>query len=109
MGVTPSAQYSITLRLEMAHGLPGLAAEVASAISAAGGSITSMEVVEADHRRVVREMVVNASSVENEDEVIAAAGAVDGVTVTSAEDLGSIAISTASPAISPGNSTAPPV
>ena len=86
VGVTPSAQYSITLRLEMAHGLPGLAAEVASAISAAGGSITSMEVVEADHRRVVREMVVNATSVENEDEVVAAAGAVDGVTVTSAED-----------------------
>ena len=86
LAVTPSAQYSVTLRLELEQGRPGLSAEVASAISAAGGSITSMEVVEADHRRVVREFVVDTTSVENEDEVTAAAAAVDGVTLISSED-----------------------
>jgi malate dehydrogenase (oxaloacetate-decarboxylating) len=86
VGVTPSAQFSITLRLELEAGRPGLAAAVASAISDQGASISSMEVLEADHRRVVREIVVDATSVENEDEVVAAVGGVDGVTVTSAED-----------------------
>ena len=47
MGVTPSAQFSITLRIELATGRPGLAAEVAKAISDQGASISSMEVVEA--------------------------------------------------------------
>ncbi|MGA0067946.1 MAG: NAD-dependent malic enzyme [Miltoncostaeaceae bacterium] len=86
MGVTPSAQFSITLRIELETGRAGLAAEVATAISDQGASISSMEVVEADHLRVVREIVVDATSVENEDEVVAAVRAVDGVTVTSAED-----------------------
>ncbi len=86
MAVTPSAQFSVTLRLELELGRPGLAARVASAIGAAGGSITAMEVVGADPRRVVREFVVDATSVENEAEVTAAAGAVDGVTVISSED-----------------------
>ena len=72
VAVTPSAQFSVTLRLELESGRPGLAAEVATAISALGASISSMEVLEADHRRVVREIVVDATSVENEDEVIAA-------------------------------------
>jgi len=86
VGVTPSAQFSITLRIELAAGRPGLAAEVAAAISDQGASISSMEVLEADHRRVVREIVVDATSVENEDEVIAAVSALDGVTVISSED-----------------------
>jgi malate dehydrogenase (oxaloacetate-decarboxylating) len=86
VGVTPSAQYSVTLRLELESGRPGLAADVATAISGLGASISSMEVLEADHRRVVREVVVDATSVENEDEVVAAVGALDGVTVVSAED-----------------------
>jgi len=86
LGVTPSAQFSITLRIELETGRAGLAAEVATAISDQGASISSMEVVEADHLRVVREIVVDATSVENEDEVVAAVRAVDGVTVTSAED-----------------------
>ncbi len=86
MAATPSAQYSVTLRVELKAGQPGLAADLASAISEAGGSITSMEVVQADHRRVVRDIVVDATSTENEDEVAAAAAALDGVTVGSAED-----------------------
>ncbi|MEO2138961.1 MAG: malic enzyme-like NAD(P)-binding protein [Thermoleophilia bacterium] len=86
VAVTPSAQFSVTLRLELEAGRPGLAAAVATAISDQGASISSMEVVEADHRRVVREVVVDATSVENEDEVVAAVGALDGVTVVSAED-----------------------
>ena len=86
MGVTPSAQFSITLRIELEAGRPGLAADVAKAISDQGASISSMEVVEADHLRVVREIVVDATSVENEDEVVDAVRALEGVTVTSAED-----------------------
>ena len=86
VAVTPSAQFSVTLRLELETGRPGLAADVARAISDRGASISSMEVLEADHRRVVREVVVDATSVENEDEVVAAVAALDGVTVTSAED-----------------------
>jgi malate dehydrogenase (oxaloacetate-decarboxylating) len=74
------------MRIELETGRPGLAAEVAKAISDQGASISSMEVVEADHQRVVREIVVDATSVENEDEVVDAVKALDGVTVASAED-----------------------
>ena len=86
VAVTPSAQFSVIIRLELESGRPGLAAEVARAISDQGASISSMEVLDADHRRVVRDIVVDATSVENEAEVIAAVTAVDGVTVVSAED-----------------------
>ncbi|MBM3664211.1 MAG: ACT domain-containing protein [Actinobacteria bacterium] len=74
------------MRVELETGRPGLAAEVAKAISDQGASISSMEVIEADHQRVVREIVVDATSVENEDEVVDAVKALDGITVASAED-----------------------
>ena len=86
MGVTPSAQYSLTLRLEIESGRSGIAADLATAIASQGASITSMEVLDADHQRVVRELVVDTTSVENQDEVIAAVGAIAGITVIAAED-----------------------
>jgi len=44
MAPTPSAQYSLTLRVEIDH-LPGMLGQVASAIGAAGATIGAVDQV----------------------------------------------------------------
>src|SRR5436309_14358632 len=43
-GATPSAQYSLTMRVEIDH-LPGMLGKVASAIGEAGGTIGAVDLV----------------------------------------------------------------
>jgi malate dehydrogenase (oxaloacetate-decarboxylating) len=47
MAATPSAQYSLTLRVEIDH-LPGMLGQVASAIGRAGGTIGAVDLVHVD-------------------------------------------------------------
>jgi malate dehydrogenase (oxaloacetate-decarboxylating) len=47
MSVTPSAQYSVTLRVEIDH-RPGMLGKVASAIGDIGGTIGSVDLVQVD-------------------------------------------------------------
>jgi malate dehydrogenase (oxaloacetate-decarboxylating) len=83
---TPSAQYSLTLRVELDAGQPGLFGQLTVAIGNVGGDIGAVDLVSADGRRVVRELVVKASNAEHADRIVAAAAGLDGVRVLSSYD-----------------------
>ncbi len=83
---TPSAQYSVTIRVELEAGRPNLFGDLATAINVVGGDIGAVDIISADQQKVVRDLVVNASDPEHADEIVAAAKGVDGVTVVSSND-----------------------
>ncbi|WP_246496348.1 NAD-dependent malic enzyme [Miltoncostaea marina] len=86
MAVTPSAQYSVTLRVEMDSAQPGLLGRLTTAIGEVGGDIGAIDLVGAAFGTTIRELVVNASDQEHADAIVAAAGGLDGVTVLSSFD-----------------------
>ena len=86
MAVTPSAQYSITLRVEMDPAPSDLLGQLTTAIGEVGGDIGAIDLVGAGHGAVVRELVVNAGDPEHADAIVAAAGSLDGVRVISSVD-----------------------
>jgi malate dehydrogenase (oxaloacetate-decarboxylating) len=55
---TPSAQYSLRLRIEMERG-PGSLGRVATAIGATGGAIGTIDVIEAGQNKAVRDIIVD--------------------------------------------------
>src|SRR4029453_9471642 len=83
LAVTPSAQYSITLRVEMDSTQADLLGQLTTAIGAVGGDIGAIALVGTGYRSVIRELVVNASDQEHADAIVAAAEGLDGVKVVS--------------------------
>ena len=83
MAVTPSAAYSVTIRVETDSTSPGAFGRLTSAVSALGGEIGAVDVISAAHDRIVRDMVVDASDVEHAEQIVAAAREVEGVRVLS--------------------------
>ena len=86
MAVTPSAQYSVTLRVEMDSAKTDLLGQLTTAIGNVGGDIGAIDLVGTGHRTLIRELVVNASDQEHADAIVAAAGGLDGVRVVSSFD-----------------------
>ncbi len=86
MATTPSAQYSITIRVRFDSRQKGAFAQLTSAIGDAGGGIAAVDTVGSDHRGVTRELVVNASDLEGADAILAAVGGIDGITVLESWD-----------------------
>ena len=86
LAVTPSAQYSVTLRVEMESGQPDLLGQLTTAIGDVGGDIGAIDLVGAGYRTVIRELVVNAGDQEHADAIVAAAEGLDGVRVISSFD-----------------------
>ena len=76
----PSAQYSLTIRVEIDH-KPGMLGQVASAIGRAGGVIGTVDLVEANADKLLRDITVDAGGQEEWDTITAAIDAVDGVRV----------------------------
>jgi malate dehydrogenase (oxaloacetate-decarboxylating) len=60
MTVNPSAQYSLTLRVEIDH-RPGMLGKVASAIGDAGGTIGAVDLVQVDGTHTVRDITVDTA------------------------------------------------
>ncbi|HEX7299931.1 MAG TPA: NAD-dependent malic enzyme [Solirubrobacteraceae bacterium] len=85
MSVTPSAQYSLTIRLEIAH-RPGMLGQVASAIGRAGGIIGAVDLVEVSDDVLLRDITVDAAGQEQWDAIIAALDELDGVRVVDTTD-----------------------
>jgi malate dehydrogenase (oxaloacetate-decarboxylating) len=77
MAVRPSAQFSLTLRVELDR-RPGQLGLLASAIGAAGGSIGAIDSIELGDAKAIREITVSCSDAQHSEEIIAAAEAVDG-------------------------------
>ena len=82
---TPSAQYSITLRVEIAH-QPGMLGLVASAIGSAGGTIGAVDLVQVEGNHTVRDITVDTADASDWPALRAAVDALDGVHVLDATD-----------------------
>jgi malate dehydrogenase (oxaloacetate-decarboxylating) len=86
LAVTPSAQYSVTIRVEMDGQPTDLLGQLTTAIGAVGGDIGAIDLVGTGYNTLIRELVVNASDQEHADAIVAAAGGLDGVRVVSSFD-----------------------
>jgi malate dehydrogenase (oxaloacetate-decarboxylating) len=60
VAATPSAQYSLVLRVEIEH-RPGMLGKVASAIGEAGGTIGAIDLVQVDGRHTIRDITVETA------------------------------------------------
>src|ERR1700712_2721470 len=85
MSPSPSAQYSLTIRVEIAD-RPGMLGLVASAIGQAGASIGSIDLVEVKENVLLRDITVDATGAEHWDQIVGALAALDGVAVVDTTD-----------------------
>jgi malate dehydrogenase (oxaloacetate-decarboxylating) len=85
MTVNPSAQYSLTLRVEIDH-RPGMLGKVASAIGEAGGTIGAIDLVQVDGSQTVRDITVDTADSADWPRLTAAVDAVPGAHVVDATD-----------------------
>src|SRR5919197_2717849 len=85
MAVRPSAQFSLTLRVELDR-RPGQLGMVASAIGAAGGSIGAIDSIEHGDLKAIREITVMCSDQDHVEAIIAAVQAVDGCSLLEITD-----------------------
>jgi malate dehydrogenase (oxaloacetate-decarboxylating) len=85
MSNLPSAQFSVTLRLELERG-PGVLGRVASAIGDAGGHIGAIDIVEMGDRHAIREVTVDTSDRPHADAVVSAVEGVPGARLVEVTD-----------------------
>jgi malate dehydrogenase (oxaloacetate-decarboxylating) len=69
---TPSAQFSLTLRVELPQKAGGALGKVTAAVTRAGGQVVAVDTVEAGGDHTLREITVECSSVEHRGDVISA-------------------------------------
>jgi malate dehydrogenase (oxaloacetate-decarboxylating) len=82
---TPSAQYSLTIRVEIHH-KPGMLGRVASAIGQAGGVIGAVDLVEANDQTLLRDITVDAAGQSHWSNITEAIDALDGARVVDTTD-----------------------
>src|SRR2546423_3953946 len=85
MPITPSAQFSLTLRVQI-QDRPGMLGQVASAIGEAGGTIGAVDLVSVEDDHTVRDITVAAGDQEHWRAIKAAVDAVDGASVIDTTD-----------------------
>jgi malate dehydrogenase (oxaloacetate-decarboxylating) len=85
VSATPSAQYRLTIRVRIddAHGTLGL---LTGAIGDAGGMVGAVDLVEVDGSHSLRDIVVDASSQDHWEQIIATIEALSGVEVIDTTD-----------------------
>src|SRR4051812_42865753 len=85
VAATPSAQYSLTIRVEIEH-KPGMLGQVASAIGDAGGTIGSIDLVTVDDGHTLRDITVDTGGPEAWDGIVAAIDAIPSARVVDTTD-----------------------
>jgi malate dehydrogenase (oxaloacetate-decarboxylating) len=85
MAVTPSASYSLTVRVGIRN-RPGMLGRVTSAIGEAGGDIGAVDIVELLRDVIVRDFTINARDDRHGQDIVAALRRVDGVRVVNVSD-----------------------
>jgi malate dehydrogenase (oxaloacetate-decarboxylating) len=85
MAGTPSAQFSLTLRVEIADH-PGMLGRVASAIGNAGGTIGAVDLVAVDSGQMLRDITVDAAGEDAWDAIVLAVDGVEGARVVDRTD-----------------------
>jgi malate dehydrogenase (oxaloacetate-decarboxylating) len=83
---TPSAQFSLTLRVELPHRPAGVLGKVTAAITRAGGAIVAVDTVDASGDTTLREITVECAGSEHVGEVISAVQSVRGPRVVEVTD-----------------------
>jgi malate dehydrogenase (oxaloacetate-decarboxylating) len=82
---TPSASYSLTLRVKLSS-RAGTLGELTTAIGRAGGDIGAIDIVSVGRDTIIRDLTVNAASADHGKAIVDAARAVDGVEVINVSD-----------------------
>jgi malate dehydrogenase (oxaloacetate-decarboxylating) len=82
---SPSAQYSLTIRVEIGN-KPGMLGRVAGAIGAAGGVIGAVDIVDLKEDKLVRDITVDAAGPEQWGAITAALDELDDVSVVDTTD-----------------------
>ena len=82
---TPSASYSLTLRVKI-HNLPGKLGQITTAIGNAGGDIDAIDIVSVGKDFLVRDITVNAASEQHDQEIVSVLRDIDGVEVLNISD-----------------------
>ncbi len=82
---TPSASYSLTLRVKLSS-RTGTLGELTTAIGRAGGDIGAIDIVNVTNDTVIRDISVNAGSSEHGAEIVKAVRDIDGVEVVNVSD-----------------------
>jgi malate dehydrogenase (oxaloacetate-decarboxylating) len=85
MATNPSAQYSLTLRVEIDH-RPGMLGKVASAIGHAGGTIGAVDLVQVDGVHTIRDITVDTADSADWPRLTDAVDAVPGARVLDTTD-----------------------
>jgi malate dehydrogenase (oxaloacetate-decarboxylating) len=83
--ITPSASFSLTLRVRLDN-QPGVLGDVTTAIGRAGGSIGAIDIVAAGGHQLVRDLAVDARSREHGAEIVDAIRDVPGAELLHATD-----------------------
>jgi malate dehydrogenase (oxaloacetate-decarboxylating) len=82
---TPSASYSLTLRVKLSS-RAGTLGQLATAIGHAGGDIGAIDIVSVGNDYITRDVTVAAVSSEHGDKIVAAVREIDGIDVINVSD-----------------------
>src|SRR6185312_12622083 len=85
MSVTPSASYSLTLRVKLSS-KAGALGELTTAIGRAGGDIGAIDIASASRDYVIRDITVNATSSKHGEEITRAVRDIDGLELINISD-----------------------
>jgi len=86
MQSTPSASYSLTLRVKLSS-RAGTLGQLATAIGLAGGDIGAIDIVSVTNEFIVRDVTVNAASSEHGEKIVEAVNHIEGIDVIHISDL----------------------
>src|SRR5437868_7327718 len=85
METTPSASYSLTLRVKLSS-RSGTLGEVTTAIGRAGGDIGAIDIVSVSQDWIVRDISVNSRSNEHGERIVEAVRDIDGIEIVNVSD-----------------------
>lgn len=85
MSGTPSASYSLTLRVKLSS-RAGTLGELTTAIGRAGGDIGAIDIVSVTREAVIRDITVNAASSKQGEDIVNAVRDIDGIEVINVSD-----------------------
>jgi malate dehydrogenase (oxaloacetate-decarboxylating) len=83
--VSPSASYSLTVRLSITN-RPGMLGRVAMAIGDAGGDIGAVDLVESSRERIVRDITINSRDSDHGQRIVNRLKRLTGVRVVNTSD-----------------------
>ncbi len=82
MQTTPTASYSLTLRVKLSS-RAGTLGQLAIAIGQAGGDIGAIDIVSITNEFIIRDVTVNTASSEHGEKIVEAVNNIEGIEVVS--------------------------